>query len=267
MAFDGVMRGTALAAALVVAACASVGCSGHSSRLTTPRSGDATQSRAPEGAPKSWGAPVLWDDFGGTTLDTRKWQVYEAPDASSHRGVAAGTHVSGGVLNLVGGVYGGRDQGAGVISHLSQTYGRWEARVRADQGNGYSATAFLWPMHMGDPEYAEIDFAEILSGNRKSGGLFIHHGADDQQVQRTTHADFTKWHTVGVDWLPGRVTFWMDGKKTWSYTGSFVPRQAAMQLYLRNEMREGFHRTASTPKRITMQVDWIRVYRAPSSAR
>jgi hypothetical protein len=59
----------------------------------------------------------------------------------------------------------------------------------------------------------------------------------------------------------------MDGKKTWSYTGPFVPRQAGMQLYLRNEMREGFHRTPSTPKRITMQVDWIRVYRAPSSAR
>src|SRR5689334_9030443 len=118
MAFDGVMRGTVLAAALVVAACASVGCSGHSKRLTTPRGGDATQADAPGGTPKSWGAPVLWDDFGGTALDTRKWQVYQAPDASSHRGIAAGTHVSGGVLDLVGGVYGGRDQGAGVISRL-----------------------------------------------------------------------------------------------------------------------------------------------------
>jgi licheninase len=267
MAFDGVIRGTVLAAARAVVACASVGCSEHSSRSATPRGGRGSQAKAPDGASKSWGAPVLWDDFGGTTLDTSKWRVYSAPNASSHRGVAAGTHVSGGVLNLVGGLYDGRDQGAGVISRLAQTYGRWEARMRADRGNGYSATAFLWPVHMGDPEYAEIDFAEILSGNRKSGGLFIHHGADDRQVQRTTHADFTKWHTVGVDWLPDHVTFWMDGKKTWTYSGSFVPRQAGMQLYLRNEMREGFHRTPRTPKRITMQVDWIRVYRAPNGAK
>jgi glycosyl hydrolase family 16 len=266
MAFDGVIRGMAVAAALVVAAWASAGCDGRSSRVT-PRGGTGGKPGAPSGGATAWGAPVLADDFGGTALDMRKWQVYEAPDASTHRGVADGTHVTGGHLDLVGGLYGGRDQGAGVISRLAQTYGRWEARFRADPGNGYSATAFLWPVHMGDPEYAEIDFAEILSGNRRSGGLFIHHGQEDRQVQRTTRADFTKWHTVGVDWLPDHVTFWMDGKKTWTYTGSFIPRQAAMQLYLRNEMRNGFHRTAATPKRITMQVDWIRVYRAPTAAR
>ena len=76
-----------------------------------------------------------------------------------------------------------------------------------------------------------------------------------------------KWHTVAVDWLPDHVTFWMDGKKSWTYTGPFVPKQAMMQLYLRNEMRNGFHRAASTPNRITMQVDWIRVYRAPAASR
>jgi beta-glucanase (GH16 family) len=256
----------AVAATLTVAACASAGCDGHSSRVT-PHSGNGGQGGAPSTASRTWGAPVLSDDFGGTALDTSKWQVYEAPDASTHRGIAAGTHVSGGRLNLVGGLYGGRDQGAGVISRLSQTYGRWEARIRADPGNGYSATAFLWPVRMGDPEYAEIDFAEILSGNRRSGGLFIHHGRDDQQVQRTTRADFTKWHTVAVDWLPDHVTFSMDGEKTWTYKGSFIPQQAQMQLYLRNEMRNGFHRTASTPDKTTMQVDWIRVYRAPAASR
>jgi beta-glucanase (GH16 family) len=265
MAFDGVIRGLAVAGALAVAAGAA-GCNSHSSRVT-PQSGKGSQGRPSGGMSKTWGAPVLSDDFGGTQLDTSKWQVYEAPDASTHRGIAAGTHVSGGHLTLVGGVYGGKDQGAGVISRLSQTYGRWEARFRSDPGAGYSSTAFLWPVHMGDPEYAEIDFAEILAANRHSGGLFIHHGADDQQVQRTTRTDFTKWHTVAVDWLPDHVTFWMDGRKTWTYTGSFIPKQAMMQLYLRNEMRNGFHRRASTPKRIAMQVDWIRVYRAPAASR
>jgi hypothetical protein len=264
MAFDGVIRGAAAAVMLAVAAGAG-GCSDHHSRVTQRGNGD--QGKPPAAASKTWGAPILSDDFGGTQLDTRKWQIYQAPDAPTHRGVAAGTHVSGGQLMLVGGLYNGKDQGAGVISRLAQTYGRWEARIRSDPGTGYAATAFLWPLHMGDPEYAEIDFAEILSGNRRSGGLFIHHGPDDQQVQRTTHTDFTKWHTVAVDWLPDHVTFWTDGKKTWTYKGSFIPKQATMQLYLRNEMRNGFRRTSQTPQKVTMQVDWIRVYRAPASSR
>jgi hypothetical protein len=263
MAFDGVIRGAAAAVMLVVAA----GAGGCSHRSHVAQQGNGSQAKPPVAGAKTWGAPILSDDFGGTRLDASKWQIYQAPDAPTHRGVAAGTHVSGGQLMLVGGLYDGKDQGAGVISRLGQTYGRWEARIRSDPGPGYAATAFLWPLHMGDPEYAEIDFAEILAGNRRSGGLFIHHGADDQQVQRTTHTDFTKWHTVAVDWLPDHVTFWTDGKKTWTYQGSFIPRQATMQLYLRNEMRNGFHRTAQTPKKITMQVDWIRVYRAPASSR
>ncbi|HZE30475.1 MAG TPA: glycoside hydrolase family 16 protein [Actinoallomurus sp.] len=263
MAFDGVIRGTAVAIALAAAAS---GCSHHSSQVKQSGNGGG-QGRTPSGASKAWGTPILADDFGGTQLDASKWQVYEAPDAATHRGIAAGTHVSGGKLMLVGGLYDDRDQGAGVISRLSQMYGRWEARIRSDPGAGYSATAFLWPVHMGNPEYAEIDFAEILSGNRRSGGLFIHHGPDDRQVQRTTRADFTKWHTVAVDWLADHVTFWMDGKKTWTYKGPFVPKQSMMQLYLRNEMRAGFHRTASTPQKITMQVDWIRVYRPPAASR
>lgn len=266
MAFDGVIRGMAVTAALAVAACAAAGCNSHTKRAT-PQSGNGGAGKPPAGVTKTWGAPILSDDFGGTQLDTSKWQVYEAPDAPSHRGVAAGTHVSGGRLMLVGGLYNGKDQGAGVISHLSQTYGRWEARIRSDPGAGYSATAFLWPVHMGDPEFAEIDFAEILGADRHSGGVFIHHGRDDQQVQRTIRADFTKWHTVAVDWLPDHVTFWVDGKQTWTYTGSYIPKQAMMQLYLRNEMRSGFHRTDKTPQKITMQVDWIRVYRAPSASR
>jgi hypothetical protein len=262
MAFDGVMRGVGVAAALAVTV-AAAGCNGHS-----PRVAHQNGSRGgPGGATTTWGAPVLSDDFNGTQLDASKWQVYEAPDASTHRGIAAGTHVSGGRLVLVGGVYGGQDQGAGVISRHAQTFGRWEARIRSDPGAGYSATAFLWPVHMGDPEFAEIDFAEILGADRRSGGVFVHHGRDDRQVQRTIRADFTKWHTMAVDWLPDHVTFWMDGKKAWTYTGSFVPKLSMMQLYLRNEMRAGFHRTDTTPKRIAMQVDWIRVYRAPAASR
>jgi licheninase len=274
MALDGVRRSVALAVMIVIAGCGSGSRTGPSGQPARGGTHSQTNAAAPGGGSAqsqrylskpfgSWGRPVLFDDFAGARLDSRKWQVYQAPDAATHPGVAAGTHVSGGRLVLVGGLYNGKDQSAGVISRLAQTYGRWEARIRADPGAGYSATAFLWPTHLGEPEWSEIDFAEILAGNRRSGGLFIHHGQDDQQVQRTTRADFTKWHTVAVDWLPDHVTFWMDGKRTWTYRGSFIPQRSDMHLYLRNEKKNSFQRTTSTPRKVSMEVDWIRVFRTP----
>src|SRR3954451_2682721 len=111
MSFDGVIRGAAAAVMLVVAA----GCR-HASHVA--QRGNGSQAKPPVAGSKTWGAPILSDDFGGTRLDTSKWQIYQAPNAPTHRGVAAGTHVSGGQLMLVGGLYDGKDQGAGVISRF-----------------------------------------------------------------------------------------------------------------------------------------------------
>lgn len=264
-------------AAIAVAGCSAGGPGGHTSppaALSVP----ATQATTPEVEPGTgpgrghhaygpWGAPVLTDTFTEPRLDPRKWQVYQAPNARSHPGIAAGTHLAHGRLVLDGGLYSGRDESAGIVSRLAQTYGRWEARIRADRGAGYSATAFLWPTRLGYPEYAEIDFAEILDPTRRTGGLFIHHGRDDRQLQRIARIDFTRWHTVAIDWLPSHLTFYVDGRPQWTYHGPFVPHRADMHLYLRNEVMDGFHRTPRTPKRVRMQVDWVRVFRAPSALR
>ena len=267
MAYHGAGRRTVtLVLTIMIAGCSAGGRAG-----TTAAAGRGASTRPPlvhaPGPGESWGKPILSDDFGGTRVDTGKWQIYDEPNAASHPGTAAGTHVSGGRLVLVGGLYNGKDESAGVVSHLTQTFGRWEARIRADRGGGYSATAFLWPTRLGAPEWAEIDFAEIIDPTRRTGGLFIHHGQDDQQIMKTAYFDFTKWHTVAVDWLPDHITFWVDGKQIWIYQGPFIPKQADMHLYLRNETKEGFHRTASTPKRVPMEVDWIRVYRPPAGVR
>ncbi|MFL6055824.1 MAG: glycoside hydrolase family 16 protein [Actinoallomurus sp.] len=245
---------------------------GTASATPTPVSSDGFRTTPPRGdgptrAYGRWGRPVLYDDFGGDRLDPHKWQMYDAPNAVSHPGSPAGIHVRGGRLRLVGGLYGGKDQSAGVVSRVAQTYGRWEARLRADRGSGYSATAFLWPTHLGAPEYAEIDFAEIIDGTRRTGGLFIHHGPDDRQLMKIAHVDFTRWHTVAVDWLPSRLTFWVDGKAVWNYQGPYVPQRADMHLNLRNETADGFRRLVSTPQRVTMEVDWVRVFRAPGTTR
>ncbi|MGI5159308.1 hypothetical protein [Microbispora sp. CA-102843] len=97
-------------------------------------------------------------------------------------------------------------------------------------------------------EDAAIAVAGIAGGRRVE--LSVRQGRELARAE--TAADFTQWHTVTVDWLPGRVTFWLDGRQVWNYTGPYVPRSQGMGLVLRNDASGG-----------TVYVDWVRVYRAP----
>lgn len=224
-----------------------------------------TQDAQGTAAAAGWGDPILVENFDGSRVDESRWSVYHSPNASSNPRTAAATSVGGGTLRLTGGFYGGKDLSGGVASTLTQQYGRWEVRMRAEKGAGYSAVALLWPERQGDPEYAEVDFAEIGDPSRQTGGIYIHKG-EQEQAQSEMRADFTQWHTVAVDWLPDRLTFWLDGKQVWNYTGSRIPRSQPMGLTLQNDVvcdRWAPCRNASTPDTVTMYVDWVRIYRAP----
>ncbi|MBC6467140.1 glycoside hydrolase family 16 protein [Actinomadura alba] len=217
--------------------------------------------------PGAWGAPVLTENFDGHRPDPRKWAVYHSPGARENPRSGSAARVSGGKLRLTGGIYRGRDLSGGVASHFHQRYGRWEVRMRAERGVGYSAVALLWPERFGDPEFAEINFAEVIDPTRRTVGLFVHRGPDDDQRRRLIAADFTRWHTVAVDWLPDRLTFWLDGRRVWTYRGPLIPRRARMGLALQNDQvcdrGPGFCRNRTTPRWVTMDVDWVRVYRMP----
>ncbi|MFC6883760.1 glycoside hydrolase family 16 protein [Actinomadura yumaensis] len=227
-------------------------------------------SRSPGGGTSGWGRPVVSEDFDGTEVDTSKWLVYDSPAAKVNPRTAKATTVKDGMLHLTGGLYDGKDLSGGIASHLNQRYGRWEVRMRADAGTGYSAVALLWPEHFGRPEKAEINFAEVIDPTRKSTGLFVHQGENDAQAQRTVKVDFTRWHTVALDWRPEKLVFWIDGRKVWTYTGPLLPKQTKMGLALQNDQvcdrGKGFCRTRDTPKWVTMNVDWVRVYGLPGDS-
>ncbi|MFF3437089.1 glycoside hydrolase family 16 protein [Streptosporangium sp. NPDC002721] len=231
------------------------------SSLTAP---GASAQASPSAAP-GWGAPVLVENFDGTRVDGRKWVVYHSPGAETNPRTGRATSVGGGVLRLKGGIVGGRDLSGGIATRSAQRYGRWEVRLRAERGAGYTPVALLWPSDQGGGEYAEVDFAEIIDPSRRSGGIFVHRG-DRPQAQRQMRADFTRWHTVAVDWLPGRLTFWLDGRKVWDYRGPNVPRSRSMHLTLQNDVTCNEWspcRNRSTPPTVSMYVDWVKVYRAP----
>ncbi|MBD3140754.1 hypothetical protein IEI92_31565 [Microbispora bryophytorum] len=96
-------------------------------------------------------------------------------------------------------------------------------------------------------EDAAIGVAGIAGGRRAE--LSVRQGRELARAELGT--DLTQWHTVAVDWLPGRVTFWLDGRQVWNYTGPYVPR-SRMGLVLRNDASGG-----------TVYVDSVRVYLAP----
>ncbi|KAB8190018.1 family 16 glycosylhydrolase [Nonomuraea phyllanthi] len=210
-----------------------------------------------------WGDPVLVENFNGSSVNTKKWMIYHSPRADRNPRTGRATTVGKGMLRLKGGMYGGKDLSGGVATKLAQRYGRWEVRFKAEAGAGYTPVALLWPTAQGEGgDYAEVDFAEIVDPKRQGGGIFVHGGHG--RAQRQLRADFTTWHTVAVDWLPGRMTFWLDGRKLWDYRGAYVPEGREMGLALQNDVVcEPRCRDSGTPATVSMYVDWVKIYKAP----
>ncbi|MFC4119748.1 glycoside hydrolase family 16 protein [Nonomuraea zeae] len=212
--------------------------------------------------PASWGAPALVENFNGSSINTSKWMIYHSPQAERNPRTGKAATVANGVLRLKGGMYGGKDLSGGVATRLAQRYGRWEVRFKAEAGAGYTPVALLWPTSQSEGDgYSEVNFAEIVDPRRQGGGIFVHSGQG--RARRVLRADFTKWHTVAVDWLPGRLTFWLDGRKVWDYRGRHVPDARKMSLALQNDVVcEPRCRDSATPRTVSMYVDWVKIYRA-----
>jgi glycosyl hydrolase family 16 len=232
---------------------------------TAAVSAQRSQSNATQAT--KWGTPVFYDDFSGRRLDNGKWWVYHSLDSANPRHHAA-TSLTNGKLRFVGGFRGWRDVSGGVAARYYQQYGRWEARFRVSRGEGYSAAILLWPMSDDGPAHGEIDLMEVNLPARQSGSQFIHapggavHG---HLVQRT---DFTRWHTVAVEWRPHSLTYYLDGKKTWTFDRPWFYPRIPMTLTLQLDQGCGgwwVCRHSSSPAWVTMEVDWVRIYQLRST--
>ncbi|MCK9893714.1 glycoside hydrolase family 16 protein [Frankia sp. AgB32] len=218
------------------------------------------------------GTLVQADDFDGSAIDTRKWFVYNSPNSGFAR-VPEAVSVGGGFLKITGGYNSaGKDVSGGVSSLVHQAYGRWEARIRVERGAGYSAVALLWPQSEKWPNDGEIDLVEVKQGDRQSATAAVHNGPNNDIIETPTAmvADFTAWHTVAVEWLPDRLTYFLDGRAVLNVKPGYsrdgaptIPSTSEMHMAL--QLDTGCHdgipcRTSSTPAKVSMYVDWIRTY-------
>jgi glycosyl hydrolase family 16 len=244
---------------------------GASPSPSSEPTGSPTRS-IPTGPPAAttagWRNPAFSEDFSSSLRDS-VWSVYDDPNGDSPRSEDA-VSIANGYLNITGGFNAaGKDVSGGVGSRIDQMYGRWSVRFRVDKGAGYSAVVLLWPDNDSDwPQAGEVDIAEIANAPRAKASTFVHYGQDNHQVSGQMIADFTKWHTVSVEWTPSHLAFYLDGKLqkfqvNGAHTPAAIPHMERMHLTL--QLDKGCDdwtpcRDSSTPPKVVMQVDWVKIY-------
>ena len=206
------------------------------------------------------------DDFDH--LDESVWGVYDGP-GNGYTGPrdAANTFIDDGRLVLRTTTVDGEWHGAGVSSApggWTQTYGKYEARVRFEPGYGVRAVGLLWPI--GEDWPPEIDFFEVAAtrADRSEGMLTNHYlgGPKGRGFERLpVEADFTQWHTVGVEWTPGSLVYTLDSEVVGQMTEN-VPAEP-MWLALATAqglLEEGIVPDESRTPKVDLFVDWVQVH-------
>ncbi|MFC4099254.1 hemoblobin-interacting domain-containing protein [Paenibacillus xanthanilyticus] len=169
---------------------------------------------------------------------------------------------------------------------FSKTYGKFEARMKLPEGQG------LWPafwMMPKDSEYGvwassgELDIMEARGRLPHEVGGTIHYGKPWPNNKATGNAytfpegeSITGYHTYGVEWEPGEIRWYVDGKlyqtlNNWNSQGADQPDKYAypapfdkpfyMILNLAvGGQYDGNRLPSDSMLPATMEVDYVRAY-------
>ena len=220
---------------------------------------------------------VLDDEFNGTSLDTSVW--------SPGWFLQGGSGLSGPVNTAETAVYNsnlvsvsGGDLHLGLISSPATRNGKtYQYQGSLVQENGwkfsygyFEARVYLpasspgvianWPAWWLDgqswPTDGEIDVVEGLQGGAWST---FHNSAGAQGNQAS--GDFTGWHVFGVNWQPGKIDFYYDGKLQHTVTSGVT--SSPEQMIFDNTIGQ-WGGPLLTPS--DMMVDYVHVYQNNSGA-
>jgi Glycosyl hydrolases family 16/Malectin domain len=239
---------------------------------------------------------LVWsDEFSGaerSPVDRRRWrhetggawgegelQAYTSRTANAYHDGGGHLVISARAERFRGADSITRDYTSARVStkgRYSFRYGRFEARLQTPVGRG------LWPAFwaLGDdidrsgwPACGEIDVMENLGQEptKASGTIHGPRGRDDYEPGRTVvhSAPLSQgFHTYGVQWLPGSIQFFFDGRPYGSVTAADLPAGSRWvfdhPFYLILNVAVG-GRWAGSPDASTdfpqlLRVDHVRVY-------
>jgi beta-glucanase (GH16 family) len=252
----------------------------HAVKQSRPKATAASLTSAPSGVAMPVGNIPGWheafsDDFTGSKLDWQ-WTSYWGVPGGDPGGFFDPTHVtvSGGQLGIsaykdpsdIAWDAGANTYVTGGVSSspsFAQTYGKYLVRFKFGAGVGISHAILLWPQSNTWPP--EIDFSEDNGSNRKTTYATLHYGANNTQVQRSVAVNLTQWHTLGVEWTPGRLVYTLDGKNWATVANANVP-STPMNLDIQTQSWACGTSTweqcpnATTPSHVNLSVDWVVAY-------
>ena len=215
-------------------------------------------------------ARVFTTEFTGP-LDHARWGAYSGQPGGDPGGYWAPDHVvtEHGMLVLRSykdASHGDRWVSGGVSSApgLTQTYGMYLIRFRVTKGAGIGHDILLWPA--GPTWPPEVDLSENAGGKEQTATATLHWGtaAENYQRQVAVSANFTKWHTLSVRWLPGRIVYVLDGH-VFAIMRKHVPH-VPMALDIQTQAGTCGDKwqpcpDAGTPREVDLDVDWVAEFR------
>ena len=159
------------------------------------------------------------------------------------------------------------DWTSGMLSGHDKTafqYGYVEISAQIPAGQG------LWPAFWMLPTSGEwppeLDIMEALGNDTTTIHQTVHHKTEDgghglEHAAHTGTTDYSQgFHTYGMEWTENKITFFIDGQKTFT-THDEIPQES---MYLLANLAVGGFWGGSpdetTPETSTYDIDYIRVY-------
>jgi hypothetical protein len=146
---------------------------------------------------------------------------------------------------------------------FSFKYGYYEVRMKSPRGQGMWPAAWAFPEDNVGPQ--ELDLIEIIGNDTDTAHMTVHYpGGNSSQKLSLPGVDFADdFHTFGMDWKPGQVDWYIDGKlarTTFSNAGSVPDKPMYIMLNLAVGGWWPGAPDSSTQFPAHMDVDWVRVW-------
>lgn len=141
------------------------------------------------------------------------------------------------------------------------TYGRVEVRFRIPRATG--SWPAIWMLPASNEALPEIDLLEVHGQTPDRPAVTLHTTDGGRERRDVRTADLsTGWHTVRLDWGPGRLVWSIDGVEALRVTGDDVPSEP---MYLVANLAVGADAGEPDPATFpaTFLIDHVRVWARP----
>jgi beta-glucanase (GH16 family) len=150
-------------------------------------------------------------------------------------------------------------------SKLAFTYGKVEVRFRLPDGRGLWPA--IWMLPASEESEPEIDLLEVL-GHEPGRLLMRLHTKETESESIGKNYALPKgysladaWHTIALDWSPGKLVFFLDGREVWTLESEHVPDEPmylVMNLAVGGDFPGDPDQTTEFPSVFSIDRVWIR---------